>query len=528
MIKITNLRMPPLSGIDEICLSAANMLRISEREIESLAIIRSSIDARRGRQPSRVCSVLIKTGLEHEILKNNCDKNISFCDRKIYVPPERMRVSKKKPIVVGMGPAGLFAAMSLARTGIPCIVLERGGDIDSRSEAVEDYWRTGKLDRKSNVQFGEGGAGAFSDGKLTTGTHDERITAVLQTLVEFGAPEDILWSHKPHIGTDILRLVVRRMRTELINCGCDVRCRHKAIGLLSENGVLKSLVVASDEGNYELETDAAVFAIGHSARDTFEMLYKQGLAMQSKPFAMGVRIEHRQADIGFAQLGNLFNKLPPTDYKLTEHLENKRSAFSFCVCPGGVVVASASDDGEVVTNGMSFRARDGENINGALLVGVEPSDYGTSGALAGVHFQREWEERAYVLGGANGCAPAQTVGDFLKNRPSERGGSIEPTYRPGVKWTDVSQALPDFITESLRLALPRFGEKIRGFDTPDAVLTGIESRSSSPVRILRGEDYSSAEVRGVYPCGEGAGYAGGIVSAAVDGIRVAEAIITSP
>ncbi|MGE4353185.1 MAG: NAD(P)/FAD-dependent oxidoreductase [Oscillospiraceae bacterium] len=528
MIKITNLRLPPLSGRDEIRSAAAKKLQIPEREIDSLTIVRSSIDARRGRQPSRVCSVLIKTQAEKKILCRNHDANIVFSEEKAYVLPEKRRLSSAKPVIVGMGPAGLFAAMYLMKAGIPCIVLERGGDIDSRAEAVEHYWQTGVLDKRSNVQFGEGGAGAFSDGKLTTGTHDERISAVLQTLYEFGAPEDILWSHKPHIGTDVLREVVRHMRTELIDHGCDVRFFHQAIGLHRKNGALKSLIIASEEGEYVLNTDTAVFAIGHSARDSFEMLHAEGLAMQPKPFAMGVRIEHRQSDIGFAQLGALSYELPPTDYKLTEHLENGRTAFSFCVCPGGVVIASASDDGEVVTNGMSFRARGGENINGALLVGVNPDDYGADDALAGVRFQLEWERRAFTLGGENGSAPAQTVGDFLINHPSEHGGSIMPSYRPGVKWTDLSGALPDFVSESLRLALPCFGKKIHGFDIPDAVLTGIESRSSSPVRILRGENFSSAEVRGLYPCGEGAGYAGGIVSAAVDGIRVAESIITTP
>jgi uncharacterized FAD-dependent dehydrogenase len=526
LIKITNLRLPPLSGEAEIRLEAAKRLRIRPETISGITVTRSSIDARRGRQAALVCSVLVSCADERTVLRKNRDASVSPYEEKTYAPPERLRQSGKMPVVVGLGPAGLFSTLYLAQSGIPSVVLERGGDIDSRTAAVERYWQTGKLDRQSNVQFGEGGAGAFSDGKLTTGTHDGRISAVLHTLHRFGAPEDILYSHKPHIGTDILRDVVRSIRLELIRLGCDVRFGHTMTGIETRDGALTALTVDSPGGEYRLETDAAVLAIGHSARDSFAMLYENGLEMEPKPFAMGVRIEHRQADIGYAQLGDLYDRLPPADYKLAEHLENGRSVFSFCVCPGGVVVASASDEGEVVTNGMSYRARDGENINGALLVNVTPEDFEGDDALAGVRFQREWERRAFLLGGSDGRAPAQTVVDFMEQRPSEGCGRVKPSYRPGVTWTDLSRALPDYVSESLRLALPRFGRKIRGFDSPEAVLTGIESRSSSPVRILRNESLCATRVRGLYPCGEGAGYAGGIVSAAVDGIRIAEAIIT--
>lgn len=528
MIRITNLRLPPHSGREELLIAAAKRLRVAPAELQSVVVTRSSIDARRGRVPAQVCTVLVECACERTILRKNRDQTVSFFEAKSYEMPQCVRHSDKMPVVVGLGPAGLFAALFLAEAGVKCIVLERGGDIDSRAAAVENYWRTGVLDTKTNVQFGEGGAGAFSDGKLTTGTHDGRINAVLQTLHRFGAPEDILWSHKPHVGTDLLRDVVRSIRLKLQSLGCEVRFGHKVTGVNCEGGALRSLLVASEEGEYTLETDAAVMAIGHSARDSFSMLSAAGLALEPKPFAMGVRIEHRQTDISASQLGDLHEKLPPADYKLAEHLENGRSVFTFCVCPGGVVVGSASEEGEVVTNGMSYRARDGENINGALLVNVEPGDYGDGDALSGVRFQRKWEERAFALGGANGFAPAQTVGDFLEGRPSEHGGDIKPSYKPGVKWTDVSLALPPVVSESLRAALPKFGEKVRGFDAPQAVLTGIESRSSSPVRILRGEDLCATRLFGLYPCGEGAGYAGGIVSAAVDGIRVAEAIVTKP
>ena len=526
MIKITNLRLPPLSGEAEIRAAAAKRLHISADALTRVALTRSSIDARRGHQPAMVCSLLVECANESALLRKSRDRSISAYSPPQYIPPIRLRQSSKRPVVVGLGPAGLFAALYLARAGIPCLVLERGEDIDSRTHTVETSWKTGKTDRESNVQFGEGGAGAFSDGKLTTGTHDGRITAVLETLHQFGAPEDILWSHKPHIGTDILRQVVRAIRLELIRLGCEVRFGHRMTGLHFSEGVLTGVTAESSGGSYTADTDAVVLAIGHSARDSFAMLAESGLELIPKPFAMGVRIEHRQKDISAAQFGPLHEQLPPADYKLAEHLENGRSVFSFCVCPGGVVVASASGDGEIVTNGMSYRARDGENINGALLVNVTPDDFDGADPLAGVRFQHYWEQKAFALGGGRGYAPAQTVGDFLSGTPSAGAQGIEPSYRPGVTWTDLSKALPGFVTESLRLALPRFGKKVRGFDAPAAVLTGIESRSSSPLRIQRGTDFCATRLQGLYPCGEGAGYAGGIVSAAVDGIRIAEAIIT--
>lgn len=526
MIKITNLKLAPISDLDDVKQAAAKVLSIPQEAIDQLIISRSAIDARRGRVPTRVCTVLLKTANEAKILKRNRSKDVSFAKESAYALPETARKSTQKPVVVGMGPAGLFTALYLARGGVPSIVLERGGDIDSRAKSVEDYWATGKLDKTSNVQFGEGGAGAFSDGKLTTGTHDGRVLAVLQTLHDFGAPEDIIWSHKPHIGTDILREVVKNIRHELIARGCEIRFNSTACDLMLTDEKLSGIKVSSRDGDYEIATDTAVFAIGHSARDSFEMLHSRGAKMQAKPFAMGVRIEHKQAEINRAQLGDLAEKLPPVDYKLAEHFDNGRSAFTFCVCPGGVVVASASDEGEVVTNGMSYRARDGENINGAVLVGVSPNDYGSEHVLAGVEFQREWERRAFELGGANGNAPAQLVRDFMADRPSQELGDIKPSYKPAVKLCDLRDCLPEFVSETIKLALPKFARKVHGFDADDAVMTGVESRSSSPVRIVRGEDLVSESIKGLYPSGEGAGYAGGIVSAAVDGIKVAEAILT--
>lgn len=403
------------------------------------------------------------------------------------------------------------------------MVLERGAPVEKRVADVETFWRTGRLDPQSNVQFGEGGAGTFSDGKLTTGTHDHRISAVLDTLIQAGAPEDVAWSFRPHVGTDLLRDVVKNIRKELESLGCKVLFHHRLSEVLpGENGV-NTLVVRTPEGELRMETDALVLAIGHSARDTFEALYRAGLPMEQKPFAVGVRIEHIQAAVSAAQYGTLWDKLPPSDYRLSCHLPGGRSVFSFCVCPGGQVVASASEPGCLVTNGMSTRARDGENINGGLLVSVTPNDFPGDHPLAGVEFQRRWEREAFRLGGGEYRAPAQRTEDFLARRRSSAPGSVIPTYAPGVLWSDVSLCLPGDLSAALREAIPLLDRKVRGFAHPDSVLTGIETRSSSPVRILRGEDLQSP-VRGIYPCGEGCGYAGGIVSAAVDGIRVAEAI----
>ena len=368
-----------------------------------------------------------------------------------------------------------------------------------------------------------GGAGTFSDGKLTTGTHDPRIGAVMDALVEAGAPADVRYSHKPHIGTDVLRQVVKRIRAELLARGCDVRFEHRLTGLRQKDGRLTGLTVAAPGGAYDLEADALVLAPGHSARDTFRMLFEAGVPMEQKPFAIGVRIEHRQSDVSLAQFGPAWEKLPPADYKLACHLPNDRSAFTFCVCPGGEVVAAASEPGRLVTNGMSGRARDGENSNGGLLVGVAPADFGSPHPLAGMEFQAVWEERAFALGGGGFYAPAACVGSFLAGTAPALSPSVNPTYRPGVVPADLSRCLPGFVTDTLRGALPLLGKKLRGFDAPSALLTGVETRSSSPVRILRGEDLQYP-LRGLYPCGEGGGWAGGIVSAAVDGIRVAEQI----
>jgi len=414
----------------------------------------------------------------------------------------------------------MFAALILAMAGLKPIVLERGEDAQSRHDKVEQFFATGQLDAKSNVQFGEGGAGTFSDGKLNTGVNNPRIGWILDQFVKFGAREDILYDAKPHVGTDVLLTVVQNLRKRIIALDGEVRFNSQVVNIRIENGQLTGLEM--QDGSV-VETDRAVLAIGHSARDTFTMLHQQNVPMEPKAFAMGVRIEHKQSMINESQYGEDNPVLPPADYKLVQHLDEK-SVYSFCMCPGGYVVAAASEEGRVVTNGMSYADREGENANAALLVTVNPDDFPEKGVLAGMHWQRDIERAAYAAGGGGFRAPAQLVGDFLHDRPSTGPGSVEPTYRPGVTWCDLRDVLPEKISKALKEAIPKLDGLLKGFSHPDAVLTAPETRSSSPVRILRGEDRQS-EIKGLYPCGEGAGYAGGIMSAAVDGIQTAEAIL---
>ena len=523
MIRIQNIPLPVGGGEAQLKKKVARILGVKPDAVVRLSLARQSIDARKKSDVHYVCTVDVTVADEAGVMARCRDKNVSLHQNTPYVFPPVRRTSSLPPVVVGMGPAGLFAALYLARSGVSSIVLERGRPVEERTADVERFWATGVLNPASNVQFGEGGAGTFSDGKLTTGTHDSRISTVLRTLVMAGAPEDILYQHKPHIGTDVLRDVVKTIRLELIRLGCDVRFGHKLTGLGLKDGRVTSLTVDGPTGQYNLPCDALVLSPGHSARDTFQMLMDAGVPMAPKPFAIGVRIEHSQAAVSAAQFGPAWEQLPPADYKLSCHLPDGRSAFTFCVCPGGSVVAAASEQGRLVTNGMSCRARDGALINGGFLVGVSPADYGSEHPLAGVSFQARWEEAAFQLGGGDFRAPAQTVGDFLAGVPSKALSGIQPTYRPGVTPTSLDRCLPGFVTGTLRAALPLFDRKLRGFAAPEAVLTGVETRSSSPVRILRDEAFQSP-IRGLYPCGEGAGYAGGIMSAAVDGIRVAEAV----
>ena len=521
MILLRNLRLEIGEGLDRLPEKAAKKLRVPAGDILACRPVKRSLDARKKNDIHYTCSaaLTLKRGEERAL-------RLAGKDAAPYIPPvyEIPRVqSAERPVVVGFGPAGMFAALLLAKAGARPLVIERGQAVEQRAAAVDAFRKGGPLDPESNVQFGEGGAGTFSDGKLNTGTHDRRMFWVLEQFAAHGAPESVVYDAKPHIGTDVLVDVVRRIREEIIALGGEIRFETRLDRLMIEDGALVGAEVTHGGESETIPCRRLILAIGHSARDSFEMLHGLGVPMERKPFSMGVRIEHRQAEIDRAQYGRERGELPPADYSLNVHLPDGKSAYTFCMCPGGKVFAAASEAGGVVTNGMSYSKRDGENANAALLVTLHTEDFPGEGVLAGMKWQREIERAAYRYSGSY-RAPAQLVGDFLEKRPSTGPRSVTPSYEPGAVWGDLREVLPARITAVLQNALPALGQKLKGFDAPDAVLTGPETRSSSPVRILRDGTLQSA-VRGLYPCGEGAGYAGGITSAAVDGLRCAEAIL---
>ena len=520
MIRIRDIALPPEHNPHQLYFEAAQLLKISNSKIKKLKIVRRSVDARKKPDVKIIYTVDVQVdGNEKRTLYQAGCKRASIAPVSFYKPPKGQFVWNKRPVVVGFGPAGMFAALILAMAGTRPIILERGEDAQSRHEKVEKFFATGELDPRSNVQFGEGGAGTFSDGKLNTGVNNPRIGWVLEQFVKAGARENILYDAKPHVGTDVLLEVVQNIRNRIIALGGEVYFNAQMTGIRAENGQVSGVEVNGEE---IIECDTVVLAIGHSARDTFEMLNAMEIPMEPKAFAMGARIEQKQRDIDASQYGMVNPVLPPADYKLVQHLEDG-SAYTFCMCPGGYVVAAASEEGRIVTNGMSYADRDGENANAALLVTVNPDDFPYEGTLGGMYWQREIEERAFKVSGSY-RAPAQRVGDFLNHRASDGPGQVRPTYRPGVHWCDLHQVLPEKLTKSMEAALPLLEEKLHGFAGPDAVLTAPETRSSSPVRILR-DDSRQSRLRGLYPTGEGAGYAGGIMSAAVDGMMTAEAIL---
>ena len=534
MLRLTELKLPLDHGADALNAAVSERLDLDPADIASLAVARRGYDARRRAAISLVYSVDVAVRDEAAVLRRHAgDARLGLTPDTAYRPVARAPADlRTRPVVIGCGPCGLFAALILAQMGFRPIILERGKVVRERTRDTWGLWRRGVLDPESNVQFGEGGAGTFSDGKLYSGIKDPHHLGrkVLTEFVAAGAPEEILFVSKPHIGTFRLVTMVESMRAAIEALGGEYRFGSRVTDIDIEqapNGSRRVRGVALANGD-TIATDHVVLAVGHSARDTFAMLHGRGVAMAAKPFSIGVRIEHPQKLIDRARFGGFAGHplLGAADYKIVHHAATGRSVYSFCMCPGGRVVAATSETGRVVTNGMSQYSRAEFNANAGLVVGIAPEDF-PSGPLAGIDFQRHWESRAFVAGGGSYAAPVQTVGDFLAGRPSTALGSVTPSYKPGVTPTDLSLCLPDYAIAALRAALPDFGRQIPGFDMADAVMTGVETRTSSPLRMPRGEDFCSINTRGLYPAGEGAGYAGGILSAGVDGIKVAEAVALS-
>ena len=526
MIRITDIHLPVDYKENDLLNKICKSLKINKNSIDKYTLFRRSIDARKKFDVHFIITVdVIVKGDENTVIAKAKCKNAQITKPYEYKIDTVKNITP--PVIVGAGPAGLFAGLILALSGAKPIIIERGCDVDKRTEDVNTFWLTGKLNTESNVQFGEGGAGTFSDGKLNTGTKDVRARKVLIEFANHGAPEEILYNAKPHIGTDILKGTIKNIRKHIIELGGQVMFETKLVGINVKNDKVIGAIVEHNNSKSVIECENLILAIGHSARDTFEEIYNMGLPIEQKSFSIGARIEHLREKIDRSQFGDFAgNKnLGSAPYKLNVHLNSGRGVYTFCMCPGGTVVGASSEEGRLATNGMSNFARDEVNSNSALLVGVNPTDFKSEHKLAGMYLQREIEEKAFICGGKNYNAPVQRVGDFLNNKKSTAFGEVLPSYKPGTEFCKMDDCLPDYICNSMREALPLLNNRLKGFADNDALLTGVETRSSSPIRILRNEELESVKIKGLYPCGEGAGYAGGIVSAAVDGIKCAEKII---
>lgn len=533
MLRLTDIRLPLDHDANALEAAIVQRLGIARPDLLGFTIFRRGYDARKKSAIALVYSVDAKLKDEAAVLERRSgDRHLAPTPDMRYRPVAQAPAGwRNRPLVVGAGPCGIFAALILAQMGFRPIVVERGKSVRERTQDTFGLWRKRELNPESNVQFGEGGAGTFSDGKLHTQIKDPKHYGrkVLTEFVQAGALPEILFLGKPHIGTFRLVKVVEQLRAAILALGGEFRFQSRLVDIDGERGELRGVQLANEQGGLEfVAADHVVLAIGHSARDTFQMLYERGVRIEAKPFSIGFRIEHPQSLIDRASFGAWAGHpiLGAADYKLVHHCANGRSVYSFCMCPGGTVVAATSETGRVVTNGMSQHSRRERNANAALVVGITPDDY-PGHPLAGIDFQRYWEARAFELGGANYDAPGQLVGDFLAGRPSTEFGEVRPSYQPGVRLGDLSAALPDYAIQAIREAIPAFERRIKGFASADAVLTGVETRTSSPVRVRRDERYQSVSTRGLFPAGEGAGYAGGILSAAVDGIKTAEAVAAS-
>ena len=527
MIRINNIKLKLDYTDSDIERAVIKELRVDKKAIDNISLFRRSVDARHKNDVHFIATLDVKLNTNENSALSKCkSKNAVITDEYKYIIPYKNDL-KQRPVVVGFGPAGMFCALILAQSGQRPIVIERGDKVENREKKVSALWNNSVLDTSSNVQFGEGGAGTFSDGKLNTGTKDSRSRNVLLEFVKHGAPQEILYNAKPHIGTDKLKGTVKNIREDIIRLGGEVRFNTKLTKINQKNGFVTSVEVEYNSSREIIETDNVVLAIGHSARDTFSMIKSMNLFMEQKPFAIGARIEHLRENIDKAQYGHFHThkRLGAADYKMNIKSKNGRGVFTFCMCPGGMVVAAQSEDETVVTNGMSNFSRNEINSNAALLVNVYPSDFMSDDVLAGVEFQRKIEKAAYLCGGGDYKAPVQRVGDFLSKTKSTRLGEVIPSYKPGYNFSNVDSYLPSYVADSMREGIIAMDRKLKGFANSDAILTGAETRSSSPVRIKRDDTLQSVSLKGLYPCGEGAGYAGGIISAAVDGIRCAEQIL---